>query len=114
MDLESTYVDLYNDLAVADSQIEELQKKVKKLEKLIHDAHESCLCERFDTHGFDYNETHDRLGSPASGARWNTPRDTIEGRIGFTWIYSKPEGCCDAKKVLKMSMNKEEIDKGFK
>lgn len=37
---------------------------------------EACLCERFKTKGFDYHETHKRLGKAGDG-RWLTPRDLV-------------------------------------
>lgn len=50
---------------------------IEKLEKMLIDIKESCLCERFKTKGFDYGEDHKRMGKPEFGARWVAPRERI-------------------------------------
>lgn len=87
-------------------KVQDLEKLVLKYENLLEDINNACLCERFKTKGFDYGQKHRLLGPPDMGARWNTPKALIEGRIGFDWIYEKPEGVCNSHKQLKLSKYK--------
>jgi hypothetical protein len=41
---------------------------------------EHCLCER-NTYGFDYGETHPKLGKPKQGSRWLTPSDIARAAL---------------------------------
>ena len=66
--------------------LSECEDLILKYEKLINNINDACLCNRFQTKGFDYGEDHPRLGNEI-GSRFNTPRDMIEGTIGFKWKY---------------------------
>lgn len=74
-------------------------EKITELERIIKYCYDACRCERFETYGFDYHETHPVLGNKVEG-RNKTPKVMIEGCVGFKWDYSQPDGCCDSKKVL--------------
>jgi hypothetical protein len=71
-------------------EIENQTQTIRKLEKLILNCFESCLCERFKTEGFDYGETHPVLGIE-NGARFNTPKVMIKHTIGCEWVYKHPK-----------------------
>lgn len=51
--------------------------EIEKLNELLQQCKDHCACERFNTKGFDYSETHRKLGKPDSGKRWLTPTDII-------------------------------------
>lgn len=52
-----------------------LAKALKIMSEALEDIEKHCLCERFETKGFDYGELHLRLGKPGVGKRWITPSD---------------------------------------
>lgn len=57
-----------------------LLTEIQMLRGVLDEIKDHCVCER-DTYGFDYHETHKKLGKPKSGARWLTPIDIIELRL---------------------------------
>lgn len=63
---------------VPQSTLTALQAKMEKAIEALKLAKEHCLCERFKTKGFDYQQNHTNLGKPRGGSRWNTPKDIIE------------------------------------
>jgi len=77
--------------------------ELKDLAELIQDIYDICLCERFETYGFDYNEKHPNRPSANKGSRPKTPRDLVEHRVGFDWHYEKPQGPCKSWKVLRLN-----------
>jgi predicted metal-dependent hydrolase len=60
------------DLEASRAKVKELETLCEKYELLLREIHKACLCER-SIPGFDYHETHRRLGDP--GGRWLTQRD---------------------------------------
>jgi len=78
----------------------QMAEALEKYEKVIRYCHKACLCERFETYGFDYHEKHPTLGNKG-GIRSNTPKKYIEDMIGFEWAYEKPEGVCKSWKEFK-------------
>jgi len=64
-------------------------EKLEEAEDLLKQIGETCLCSRFHTNGFDYQEEHFNLGKCRSGARWNTPRDLIKDH--FANVSNKEE-----------------------
>lgn len=60
-------------------------KTLKAQNKILRDAvehtNEFCLCERFKTMGFDYNEDHKNKGRAKMGGRWLTPRDVAKSAL---------------------------------
>ena len=60
-------------------------KTLKAQNKILRDAvehtNEFCLCERFKTMGFDYNEDHKNKGRAKMGGRWLTPRDVTKSAL---------------------------------
>lgn len=46
-------------------------------DKLLEQLRNTCICDR-NTYGFDYGETHPKLGKPGPGKRWLTPTDIID------------------------------------
>jgi len=78
----------------------ELKEKLEKYEYLIQYIHDTCLCERFETEGFDYHEKHKKRDAVNKGTRPKTPCSAIEDQVGFKWEYEKTVGICKAWKVL--------------
>ena len=60
-------------------------KTLKAQNKILRDAvehtNEFCLCERFKTMGFYYNEDHKNKGRAKMGGRWLTPRDVAKSAL---------------------------------
>jgi len=79
--------------------------KIRRLEDLVNNCYEMCLCERAVTKGFDYGESHKREGSPQAGARFNTPRDIIEVVVGFKWKYKDKTKPGNSWKELQFEHN---------
>lgn len=57
------------------SHIEELERKLQIAVEALEKIQMHCVCHRFTTLGFDYDEIHEKLGKPKLGARWLTPLD---------------------------------------
>jgi hypothetical protein len=85
-----------------EKKVEALVEVVKKYESMIQHIYDTCLCERFETYGFDYNEKHPKRKEQEKGSRVNTPCVYIEKELGFDWKYSEPEGSCDSWKELRL------------
>lgn len=85
--------------------IKEHEEYILKLETLIKDMSDHCLCER-STKGFDYHQIHSKMGKSKNG-RWLTPNDLLENRIGFVWTYEKQGGCCNSWKNYKFKFLKQ-------
>lgn len=79
-----------------------LEQEIEKLEKLTLNCYEACLCNRFETHGFDYGETHPRI-KIAKGSRVNTPRALVKNSIGSEWVYKHPTKPGDSMERLKFN-----------
>ena len=58
--------------SIMQQRLDERDKEIEKLKAGIKRMGEHCLCER-NQNGFDYGETHERLGKAKVGARWLTP-----------------------------------------
>ena len=65
------------------AEIEALEARVGKLTELLKEVKTHCLCSRFEPVGFDYGETHAKLGKPKIGSRWLTPVDLIDTRMNL-------------------------------
>lgn len=70
--------EMRTDKRFTQSTLTALQAKLEKAIEALKLAKEHCLCERFKTKGFDYQQNHTNLGKPRGGSRWNTPKDIIE------------------------------------
>lgn len=57
-------------------------EEVRRLTNLLKEVQKHCLCSR-NTVGFDYGETHPKLGKPRAGSRWLAPVDLINTRMNF-------------------------------
>ena len=88
-------------------EIDRLNKEIEKRNEVIQYCYDACLCERFHTYGFDYDETHPnpKIGNRGCGRRANTPKVFIDNVIGFDWEYEEPEGVCKSWKVLRLNAN---------
>lgn len=82
-------------------EVLEAREKINKYEKVIQYCYDACLCERFITKGFNYHETHPKLGNKG-GTRSKTPTVYIEDVIGFDWEYENPKGVCKSWKALRL------------
>lgn len=65
------------------------RKRIKYLEGLLRQCERHCVCTR-NTEGFDYRETHAKLGKPGIGKRWWTVSDIVENADMPDTIASKP------------------------
>jgi len=83
------------DQQVAD-YIKKLEDTLKSRNNLIQGVYDVCLCERFETYGFDYHEDHPNKKENNGGSRPNTPKVLIETWIGFDWTDGR------YPKVLKL------------
>lgn len=83
--------------------------RIKLLEGVIQDIHDICLCERFETEGFDYHEKHPRRKESNGGKRPMTPRDLIENRLGFVWKYENESKGARSWKELKLWFRRKEL-----
>lgn len=66
------------------SLIVESKERIAVLERALDRAVEAlefvdelCLCRRFKTKGFDYGETHEKVGKAGVGERYITPKDKV-------------------------------------
>lgn len=66
-------------------QLLEAERVISEYEKQLKYIHKICLCERFETYGFDYHESHPRRDKNNGGSRPATPRDFIENSNGYKW-----------------------------
>ena len=99
------------ELKKVQAENKKLSKREEKLERLILNIYEACLCERFKTKGFDYGENHLVLGSE-TGSRFSTPRDMIKSIIGSEWVYKHPTKPGQSMERLKFIYVRH--GKGFK
>jgi hypothetical protein len=80
--------------------INKLVEVVKDYKNIIKYTHDTCLCKRFETNGFDYGEKHPNRETNNGGMRPKTPRGFIEAVIGFEWKYGAG---CKSWKELKLN-----------
>jgi len=92
-------------------ELESLKKRIKNYEHVIQYCYDACLCERFETYGFDFHEKHPKFGNKG-GSRSKTPKVLIEDWIGFDWRYDKPKGPCNSWKELRLSTLDVEVQGG--
>jgi hypothetical protein len=59
------------------AEITRLGEAAEELRDALQEIDRHCLCRR-NTNGFDYGETHRKLGAPRAGSRWLTPGDMVE------------------------------------
>jgi len=104
---EIVFNDRRNKLDQKDKRIAELEAEIEKYEHIIQYIYDTCLCERFATEGFDYNEKHPNREKKNSGKRPATPRDIIESKIGFEWKYD--DNVKPYKSWKELKFNKPEI-----
>lgn len=88
-----------NGIAKLSDKIKDQAETIEKLERLILNCYEACLCER-STKGFDYSDNHPVLGNEV-GSRFNTPKVMIKGTIGCEWVYKHPIKSGDSMERLK-------------
>ena len=100
---------LENDFKLMSTSAQVQEEYILKLETLIFNMSKACLCTR-STRGFDYHETHPKLGLLA-GSRFMTPNDLLDNSIGFKWQYATESGCGESWKSY--NFKKLEQRKGF-
>jgi len=105
-------ISLSSNLSARNKAVLEKDAVIEKYEEIIQCCYDACLCERFETKGFDYHERHPRFGNNG-GTRKKTPRVLIEDWVGYKWKYSKVEGVCPSWKELKFKKYTGHIKEGF-
>lgn len=64
-----------------DETLEDIEYALREVEnEALERQAEHCLCTR-NTRGFDYGETHKKLGKPGIGKRWLTPSDIAKDAL---------------------------------
>lgn len=74
--VKDTAEELHRYVTLTAKERDAWRDQAQKLKAALEKANEACLCTR-NTIGFDYSETHRRMGKARVGARWLTPRDMI-------------------------------------
>lgn len=107
-----------HEIDLLQSQNTELKDKLSeciealiKYERVIKYTHKICLCERFNTEGFDYHEKHPNKELNNGASRPNTPRDFIEAVIGFKWEYDDSVKPYNSWKELQFDEALKEVKK---
>ena len=72
-----TFGNLHEHVAACFKEHKEQRERIDYLEKLLLQCERHCICTR-NTKGFDYGETHKKLGKPKIGARWWTVTDIVK------------------------------------
>lgn len=58
-----------------EAELTRLRGENENLKTAVKHTYDFCLCKRFRTKGFNYGETHPRMGKAGVGERWMTPCD---------------------------------------
>jgi len=104
--------ELISQLQAKDKLLKEASGALKKKNDVIQYCYDACLCERFETKGFDYHEEHPKFGNKG-GSRSKTPKNYIEDVIGYEWKYEKLTGVCDSHKELNLKQTLTKIDEHY-